>query len=149
MVPLALLYINYTSGMFLRCSERWSLKRRCSMSCVLPVPLRSVYKIYRALSSIAGTEFSNDFSSFKRFLLSRFHSSSYLHLIHHKTRGLKQRCISLLCSKLLLTYLPLFLQIPGTTSLGMSVFNLSNAIMGSGILGLAFALANTGILLFL
>ncbi|KAF6121770.1 solute carrier family 38 member 1 [Phyllostomus discolor] len=31
----------------------------------------------------------------------------------------------------------------------MSVFNLSNAIMGSGILGLAFALANTGILLFL
>lgn len=40
-------------------------------------------------------------------------------------------------------------QIPGTTSLGMSVFNLSNAIMGSGILGLAFALANTGILLFL
>lgn len=30
----------------------------------------------------------------------------------------------------------------------MSVFNLSNAIMGSGILGLAFALANTGILLF-
>ena len=40
-------------------------------------------------------------------------------------------------------------QIPGTTSLGMSVFTLSNAIMGSGILGLACALANTGILLFL
>uniref|UniRef100_A0A8C3RYX4 Amino acid transporter transmembrane domain-containing protein n=1 Tax=Chelydra serpentina TaxID=8475 RepID=A0A8C3RYX4_CHESE len=38
--------------------------------------------------------------------------------------------------------------IPGTTSLRMSVFNLSNAIMGSGILGLAFALANTGIILF-
>nr|XP_033813477.1 sodium-coupled neutral amino acid transporter 1 [Geotrypetes seraphini] len=38
--------------------------------------------------------------------------------------------------------------IPGTTSLGMSIFNLSNAIMGSGILGLAFALANTGIFLF-
>ncbi|KAM4036123.1 sodium-coupled neutral amino acid symporter 1 [Anomaloglossus baeobatrachus] len=37
---------------------------------------------------------------------------------------------------------------PGTTSIGMSVFNLSNAIMGSGILGLAFALANTGIALF-
>ncbi|XP_068132693.1 sodium-coupled neutral amino acid symporter 1 [Hyperolius riggenbachi] len=37
---------------------------------------------------------------------------------------------------------------PGTTSVGMSVFNLSNAIMGSGILGLAFALANTGIVLF-
>ncbi|KAM9311702.1 uncharacterized protein PAF06_009549 [Gastrophryne carolinensis] len=37
---------------------------------------------------------------------------------------------------------------PGATSVGMSVFNLSNAIMGSGILGLAFALANTGILLF-
>ncbi|ELK25041.1 Sodium-coupled neutral amino acid transporter 1 [Myotis davidii] len=31
----------------------------------------------------------------------------------------------------------------------MSVFNLSNAIMGSGILGLAFAMANTGIILFL
>ncbi|NWQ73634.1 S38A1 protein, partial [Columbina picui] len=39
--------------------------------------------------------------------------------------------------------------VPGVTSLGMSVFNLSNAIMGSGILGLAFALANTGIILFL
>ncbi|XP_075065185.1 sodium-coupled neutral amino acid symporter 1 [Mixophyes fleayi] len=37
---------------------------------------------------------------------------------------------------------------PGTTSIGMSVFNLSNAIMGSGILGLAYALANTGIILF-
>ncbi|CAH2312541.1 sodium-coupled neutral amino acid transporter 3 [Pelobates cultripes] len=31
----------------------------------------------------------------------------------------------------------------------MSVFNLSNAIMGSGILGLAYAMANTGVLLFL
>uniref|UniRef100_A0A8B9J8M7 Solute carrier family 38 member 4 n=1 Tax=Astyanax mexicanus TaxID=7994 RepID=A0A8B9J8M7_ASTMX len=30
----------------------------------------------------------------------------------------------------------------------MSVFNLSNAIMGSGILGLSFAMANTGIVLF-
>lgn len=29
------------------------------------------------------------------------------------------------------------------------MFNLSNAIMGSGILGLAFAMANTGIILFL
>ncbi|XP_018108004.1 sodium-coupled neutral amino acid transporter 1 isoform X2 [Xenopus laevis] len=37
---------------------------------------------------------------------------------------------------------------PGRTSIGMSVFNLSNAIMGSGILGLAYALANTGIILF-
>uniref|UniRef100_A0A8C4SHY3 Sodium-coupled neutral amino acid symporter 2 n=1 Tax=Erpetoichthys calabaricus TaxID=27687 RepID=A0A8C4SHY3_ERPCA len=37
---------------------------------------------------------------------------------------------------------------PGTTSFGMSVFNLSNAIMGSGILGLSFAMANTGIALF-
>ncbi|KAK2497910.1 hypothetical protein MC885_020754 [Smutsia gigantea] len=43
----------------------------------------------------------------------------------------------------------LFTQAPGTASLGMSAFDLSNAIMGSGILGLAFALANTGILLFL
>ncbi|XP_018084813.1 sodium-coupled neutral amino acid transporter 3 isoform X3 [Xenopus laevis] len=30
----------------------------------------------------------------------------------------------------------------------MSVFNLSNAIMGSGILGLAYAMSNTGIILF-
>uniref|UniRef100_A0A674MEL3 Solute carrier family 38 member 5 n=1 Tax=Takifugu rubripes TaxID=31033 RepID=A0A674MEL3_TAKRU len=36
----------------------------------------------------------------------------------------------------------------GKTSFGMSVFNLSNAIMGSGILGLAFAMSNTGIILF-
>ncbi|MBN3288228.1 S38A1 protein, partial [Polyodon spathula] len=36
----------------------------------------------------------------------------------------------------------------GRTSFGMSVFNLSNAIMGSGILGLSYALANTGIILF-
>uniref|UniRef100_A0A8C0GF42 Solute carrier family 38 member 4 n=1 Tax=Chelonoidis abingdonii TaxID=106734 RepID=A0A8C0GF42_CHEAB len=37
---------------------------------------------------------------------------------------------------------------PGTTSFGMSAFNLSNAIMGSGILGLSYAMANTGIILF-
>ncbi|XP_014882999.1 sodium-coupled neutral amino acid transporter 2-like, partial [Poecilia latipinna] len=30
----------------------------------------------------------------------------------------------------------------------MSVFNLGNTIMGSGILGLSFAMANTGIALF-
>lgn len=30
----------------------------------------------------------------------------------------------------------------------MSVFNLGNAIMGSGILGLSYAMANTGIALF-
>uniref|UniRef100_A0A8B9LNY2 Solute carrier family 38 member 5b n=1 Tax=Astyanax mexicanus TaxID=7994 RepID=A0A8B9LNY2_ASTMX len=35
------------------------------------------------------------------------------------------------------------------TSFGMSVFNLSNAIMGSGILGLSYAMSNTGIVLFL
>lgn len=40
------------------------------------------------------------------------------------------------------------LQFEGKTSFGMSVFNLGNAIMGSGILGLAYAMANTGILLF-
>uniref|UniRef100_A0A671VKI3 Solute carrier family 38 member 4 n=1 Tax=Sparus aurata TaxID=8175 RepID=A0A671VKI3_SPAAU len=39
-------------------------------------------------------------------------------------------------------------QHPGHTSFGMSVFNLSNAIMGSGILGLSYAMANTGIVLF-
>ncbi|XP_066490053.1 sodium-coupled neutral amino acid transporter 4 [Tiliqua scincoides] len=37
---------------------------------------------------------------------------------------------------------------PGNTSFGMSAFNLSNAIMGSGILGLSYAMANTGIVLF-
>ncbi|XP_067855506.1 sodium-coupled neutral amino acid transporter 4 [Heptranchias perlo] len=37
---------------------------------------------------------------------------------------------------------------PGMTSFGMSAFNLSNAIMGSGILGLSYAMANTGIVLF-
>nr|XP_033782558.1 sodium-coupled neutral amino acid transporter 3 isoform X2 [Geotrypetes seraphini] len=42
-----------------------------------------------------------------------------------------------------------FIDFEGKTSFGMSVFNLSNAIMGSGILGLAYAMANTGILLFL
>nr|XP_020467471.1 sodium-coupled neutral amino acid transporter 3-like [Monopterus albus] len=41
-----------------------------------------------------------------------------------------------------------FTDFKGKTSFGMSVFNLSNAIMGSGILGLAFAMSNTGIILF-
>uniref|UniRef100_A0A669DUF0 Solute carrier family 38 member 3 n=1 Tax=Oreochromis niloticus TaxID=8128 RepID=A0A669DUF0_ORENI len=41
-----------------------------------------------------------------------------------------------------------FTDFEGKTSFGMSVFNLGNAIMGSGILGLAYAMANTGILLF-
>lgn len=40
-------------------------------------------------------------------------------------------------------------QFEGKTSFGMSVFNLGNAIMGSGILGLAYAMANTGIVLFM
>ncbi|TDH10267.1 hypothetical protein EPR50_G00073260 [Perca flavescens] len=43
----------------------------------------------------------------------------------------------------------LFTDFEGKTSFGMSIFNLSNAIMGSGILGLAFAMSNTGIILFL
>ncbi|XP_056293691.1 sodium-coupled neutral amino acid transporter 3-like isoform X2 [Pseudoliparis swirei] len=42
-----------------------------------------------------------------------------------------------------------FKDFEGKTSFGMSVFNLGNAIMGSGILGLAYAMANTGIILFL
>uniref|UniRef100_A0A8C7EZT1 Solute carrier family 38 member 3 n=1 Tax=Oncorhynchus kisutch TaxID=8019 RepID=A0A8C7EZT1_ONCKI len=42
-----------------------------------------------------------------------------------------------------------FTDFEGKTSFGMSVFNLGNAIMGSGILGLAYAMANTGIILFL
>uniref|UniRef100_A0A9J8BLL3 Solute carrier family 38 member 5a n=2 Tax=Cyprinus carpio TaxID=7962 RepID=A0A9J8BLL3_CYPCA len=36
----------------------------------------------------------------------------------------------------------------GKTSFGMSILNLSNAIIGSGILGLAYAMANTGIIFF-
>ncbi|KAF7660683.1 hypothetical protein LDENG_00277690 [Lucifuga dentata] len=42
-----------------------------------------------------------------------------------------------------------FTDFEGKTSFGMSIFNLSNAIMGSGILGLAFAMSNTGIILFM
>uniref|UniRef100_A0A667YX02 Solute carrier family 38 member 3a n=1 Tax=Myripristis murdjan TaxID=586833 RepID=A0A667YX02_9TELE len=42
-----------------------------------------------------------------------------------------------------------FTDFEGKTSFGMSVFNLGNAIMGSGILGLAYAMANTGVTLFL
>uniref|UniRef100_A0AAY4DQL6 Amino acid transporter transmembrane domain-containing protein n=1 Tax=Denticeps clupeoides TaxID=299321 RepID=A0AAY4DQL6_9TELE len=38
-----------------------------------------------------------------------------------------------------------FTDFEGKTSFGMSVFNLSNAIMGSGILGLSYAMSNTGI----
>uniref|UniRef100_A0A8C1H8P4 Solute carrier family 38 member 5a n=2 Tax=Cyprinus carpio TaxID=7962 RepID=A0A8C1H8P4_CYPCA len=41
-----------------------------------------------------------------------------------------------------------FTDFEGKTSFQMSIFNLSNAIMGSGILGLAYAMANTGIILF-
>ncbi|GAB5584579.1 sodium-coupled neutral amino acid transporter 5 isoform X1 [Prionailurus iriomotensis] len=41
-----------------------------------------------------------------------------------------------------------FMDFEGKTSFGMSVFNLSNAIMGSGILGLAYAMAHTGVLFF-
>lgn len=42
-----------------------------------------------------------------------------------------------------------FTDFEGKASFGMSIFNLSNAIMGSGILGLAFAMSNTGIILFI
>jgi len=42
-----------------------------------------------------------------------------------------------------------FCKFEGKTSFGMSVFNLSNAIMGSGILGLSYAMSNTGLVLFL
>ncbi|XP_076131721.1 sodium-coupled neutral amino acid transporter 5b isoform X1 [Alosa pseudoharengus] len=41
-----------------------------------------------------------------------------------------------------------FTDFEGKTSFGMSVFNLSNAIMGSGILGLSYAMSNTGVILF-
>ncbi|XP_078075856.1 sodium-coupled neutral amino acid symporter 1-like [Mustelus asterias] len=36
----------------------------------------------------------------------------------------------------------------GSTSISMSVFNLSNAIIGTGLLGLSYTMANTGIVLF-
>uniref|UniRef100_A0A672ZMV2 Sodium-coupled neutral amino acid transporter 3-like n=1 Tax=Sphaeramia orbicularis TaxID=375764 RepID=A0A672ZMV2_9TELE len=49
----------------------------------------------------------------------------------------------------LLSFVFCWLQFEGKTSFGMSVFNLGNAIMGSGILGLAYAMANTGVVLFL
>uniref|UniRef100_A0A673KFV1 Sodium-coupled neutral amino acid symporter 2 n=1 Tax=Sinocyclocheilus rhinocerous TaxID=307959 RepID=A0A673KFV1_9TELE len=54
--------------------------------------------------------------------------------------------LSLVFTHLNLT-VPVF-QSPGSASFGMSVFNLGNAIMGSGILGLAYAMANTGIAMF-
>ncbi|CAL8254780.1 unnamed protein product [Arctogadus glacialis] len=41
-----------------------------------------------------------------------------------------------------------FTDFEGKMSFGMSAFNLSNAIMGSGILGLSYAMSNTGIVLF-
>ncbi|XP_029683744.1 sodium-coupled neutral amino acid transporter 5b [Takifugu rubripes] len=44
---------------------------------------------------------------------------------------------------------PQFTDFEGKTTFAMSVFNLSNAIMGSGILGLSYAMSNTGIVLFL
>ncbi|XP_055016307.1 sodium-coupled neutral amino acid transporter 3 [Boleophthalmus pectinirostris] len=44
---------------------------------------------------------------------------------------------------------PRFTDFEGKTSFGMSVFNLGNAIMGSGILGLAYAMANAGVVMFL
>jgi len=37
----------------------------------------------------------------------------------------------------------------GTASFAISVFNLMNAILGSGILGLAYAMAQLGVVLFL
>ncbi|KAM4611076.1 sodium-coupled neutral amino acid transporter 5b [Polymixia lowei] len=52
----------------------------------------------------------------------------------HKTNGTKK---------------PQFTDFEGKTSFGMSVFNLSNAIMGSGILGLSYAMSNTGVVFFL
>lgn len=45
--------------------------------------------------------------------------------------------------------LPLSHSSRGRHLFGMSVFNLNNAIMGSGILGLAYAMAHTGVLFFL
>ena len=54
-----------------------------------------------------------------------------------------QLCAHIVCFDVVLV------QFEGKTSFGMSIFNLSNAIMGSGILGLAFAMSNTGIVLFM
>ncbi|XP_027714773.1 sodium-coupled neutral amino acid transporter 1 [Vombatus ursinus] len=41
------------------------------------------------------------------------------------------------------------LGIQGTASMSLSIFNLANSIVGSGILGLSYALANTGLIPFL
>lgn len=57
--------------------------------------------------------------------------------------------ICCLCSSGAWYSAPVSWQFEGKTSFGMSVFNLSNAIMGSGILGLSYAMSNTGIVLFL
>uniref|UniRef100_A0A8C0B018 Solute carrier family 38 member 4 n=1 Tax=Buteo japonicus TaxID=224669 RepID=A0A8C0B018_9AVES len=61
------------------------------------------------------------------------------------------RIISLFCSvkgKFIGIFCACSQQHRGRASFGMSSFNLSNAIMGSGILGLSYAMANTGIILF-
>ncbi|XP_019624471.1 PREDICTED: sodium-coupled neutral amino acid transporter 3-like [Branchiostoma belcheri] len=39
-------------------------------------------------------------------------------------------------------------EVQGKASFGMSVFNLMNAILGSGILGLAYAMSESGVVLF-
>uniref|UniRef100_A0AAY4CUH4 Amino acid transporter transmembrane domain-containing protein n=1 Tax=Denticeps clupeoides TaxID=299321 RepID=A0AAY4CUH4_9TELE len=59
----------------------------------------------------------------------------HMQIVAKKTRPVETRCSC-------------FLQFEGKTTFGMSVFNLSNAIMGSGILGLAYGMSNTGIILF-
>uniref|UniRef100_A0A672PCT9 Sodium-coupled neutral amino acid transporter 3-like n=1 Tax=Sinocyclocheilus grahami TaxID=75366 RepID=A0A672PCT9_SINGR len=92
--------------------------------------------------------------STKRFLSQfriQFQSSSFINEFTHIENGMHIQsppphthlfpsyCLCACC----------FFQFEGKTSFGMSVFNLSNAIMGSGILGLSYAMANTGIILFL
>ncbi len=88
----------------------------------------------------------------------RHRESDVSHQWHHEEEEIWGRRI---CKILVLKLISIFIlslellvnclsvsQHPGHASFGMSVFNLSNAIMGSGILGLSFAMANTGIILF-
>uniref|UniRef100_A0A7N8XE29 Sodium-coupled neutral amino acid symporter 2 n=1 Tax=Mastacembelus armatus TaxID=205130 RepID=A0A7N8XE29_9TELE len=67
-----------------------------------------------------------------------------LHLLLSNNTFISQHLCQL-SNFLTASFLP---QHQGNASFGMSVFNLGNAIMGSGILGLSFAMANTGIALF-
>uniref|UniRef100_A0A8B9HPY8 Sodium-coupled neutral amino acid symporter 2 n=1 Tax=Astyanax mexicanus TaxID=7994 RepID=A0A8B9HPY8_ASTMX len=80
---------------------------------------------------------SNDYQGYQDCTGKKGPIGRYLTILKHFSLETKLRCDN-----------SLFHTHPGTASFGMSVFNLGNAIMGSGILGLSYAMANTGIALF-